>query len=137
MLMTPGLAFFYGGLVRRKNILSVLMQCMMILCLISLQWVLFGYSLSFGPDHRSLIGGLDLVVPEERGACSKYLFYAPTIPHQLFMMFQMMFAVITPALILDAFAERMKFSAFCIFMLLWATVVYDPVALGYRELADS
>jgi ammonium transporter, Amt family len=127
MLMTPGLAFFYGGLVRRKNMLSVLMQCLMILCLISLQWVLFGYSLSFGPDHRSLIGGLDWSFLRNVGLTPN-ADYAPTIPHQLFMMFQMMFAVITPALILGSFAERMKFSAFCVFMFLWATIVYDPVA---------
>jgi Amt family ammonium transporter len=125
--MTPGLAFFYGGLVRRKNMLSVLMQCLMILCLISLQWVLFGYSLSFGPDHRSLIGGLDWSFLRNVGLTPN-ADYAPTIPHQLFMMFQMMFAVITPALIIGAFAERMRFSAFCIFILLWATIVYDPVA---------
>jgi ammonium transporter, Amt family len=126
MLMTPGLAFFYGGLVRRKNMLSVLMQCMMMLCLISLQWVLFGYSLSFGPDHRSLIGGLDWSFLRNVGLTPN-ADYAGTIPHQLFMMFQMMFAVITPALILGSFAERMRFSAFCVFMLLWATIVYDPV----------
>ena len=127
MLMTPGLAFFYGGLVRRKNILSVLMQCLMIMCLISLQWVLFGYSLSFGPDHRSLIGGLDWSFLRTVGLTPN-ADYTGTIPHQLFMMFQMMFAVITPALIIGAFAERMRFSAFCIFILLWATIVYDPVA---------
>ena len=127
MLMTPGLAFFYGGLVRRKNMLSVLMQCLMILCLISLQWVLFGYSLSFGPDHRSLIGGLEWSFLNNVGLTPN-ADYAGTIPHQIFMMFQLMFAVITPALILGAFAERMKFSAFCVFMLLWATIVYDPVA---------
>ncbi len=127
MLMTPGLAFFYGGLVRRKNILSVLMQCLMILCLISLQWVLFGYSLAFGPDKGSLIGGLDWAFLKNVGLTPN-ADYAGTIPHQIFMMFQMMFAVITPALILGAFAERMKFSAFCIFILLWATLVYDPVA---------
>jgi Amt family ammonium transporter len=127
MLMTPGLAFFYGGLVRRKNMLSVLMQCFMILCLISLQWVIFGYSLSFGPDKGSVIGGLDWRwlkgVTMEPNAD-----YAGTIPHQVFMMFQMMFAVITPALIIGAFAERMRFSSFCVFILLWATLVYDPVA---------
>jgi ammonium transporter, Amt family len=127
MLMTPGLAFFYGGLVRRKNMLSVLMQCLMILCLISLQWVVFGYSLSFGPDKGSLIGGLDWSFLRNVGLTPN-TDYAGTIPHQLFMMFQMMFAVITPALILGAFAERMKFSAFCVFILLWATIVYDPVA---------
>ncbi len=127
MLMTPGLAFFYGGLVRRKNMLSVLMQCLMILCLISLQWVVFGYSLSFGPDKGSIIGGLDWSFLKNVGLTPN-ADYAGTIPHQLFMMFQMMFAIITPALILGAFAERMKFSAFCVFILLWATIVYDPVA---------
>jgi Amt family ammonium transporter len=126
MLMTPALAFFYGGLVRRKNMLSVLMQCLMILCLISLQWVAFGYSLSFGPDHGSLLGGLDWAFLKGVGMAPN-ADYAGTIPHQAFMMFQMMFAVITPALIIGAFAERMKFSALCIFTLLWATIVYDPV----------
>jgi Amt family ammonium transporter len=127
MLMTPGLAFFYGGLVRRKNMLSVLMQCFMILCLISVQWVLLGYSLSFGPDKGSLIGGLDWLWLKGVGV-EPNADYAATIPHEVFMMFQMMFAVITPALIIGAFAERMKFSAFCIFALLWATLVYDPIA---------
>ena len=127
MLMTPGLAFFYGGLVRRKNMLSVLMQCLMILCIVSLQWALFGYSLSFGPDKGSIIGGLEWIGLRGVGA-QPNADYASTIPHQVFMMFQMMFAVITPALIIGAFAERMKFSAFCVFSLLWATIVYDPVA---------
>jgi len=127
MLMTPGLAFFYGGLVRRKNMLSVLMQCFMILCLVSLQWVILGYSLSFGPDKGSLIGGLDWLWLKGVGAAPNPD-YAATIPHQVFMMFQMMFAVITPALIIGAFAERMRFSAFCIFSLLWATLIYDPIA---------
>lgn len=127
MLMTPGLAFFYGGLVRRKNMLSVLMQCFMILCLISVQWVVLGYSLSFGPDKGSVIGGLEWFWLKGVGT-EPNADYAGTIPHQVFMMFQMMFAVITPALIIGAFAERMRFSAFCIFILLWATLVYDPVA---------
>src|SRR4030042_15159 len=127
MLMTPALAFFYGGLVRRKNMLSVLMQCLMILCLISLQWVAFGYSLSFGPDKGSLIGSLGWAFLRGVGM-QPNTDYAATIPHQAFMMFQMMFAVITPALIIGAFAERMKFSALCVFALLWATFVYDPVA---------
>ncbi len=127
MLMTPALAFFYGGLVRRKNMLSVLMQCLMILCLISLQWVVFGYSLSFGPDKGGLIGGLDWAFLRGVGM-EPNADYAATVPHQVFMMFQMMFAVITPALIIGAFAERMKFSALCVFTLLWATLVYDPVA---------
>jgi Amt family ammonium transporter len=126
MLMTPALAFFYGGLVRRKNMLSVLMQCLMILCLISLQWVVFGYSLSFAPGN-GLIGGLRWLFLNGVGM-GPNADYAPTVPHQAFMMFQMMFAVITPALIIGAFAERMKFSALCIFTLLWATFVYDPVA---------
>jgi Amt family ammonium transporter len=126
MLMTPGLAFFYGGLVRRKNMLSVLMQCLMILCIVSLQWVLLGYSLSFGPDKGSIIGGLEWLGLSGVGA-EPNVDYASTIPHQVFMMFQMMFAVITPALIIGAFAERMRFSSFCVFTLLWATFVYDPV----------
>jgi Amt family ammonium transporter len=126
MLMTPGLAFFYGGLVRRKNMLSVLMQCLMILCLISLQWVVLGYSLSFAPG-TGLIGGLKWVFLHGVGP-EPNADYAATIPHEVFMMFQMMFAVITPALIIGAFAERMKFSSLCVFMLLWATFVYDPVA---------
>jgi len=127
MLMTIGLAFFYGGLVRRKNMLSMLMQCFMILCLISLQWVVMGYSLSFGPDKGSLIGGLDWLWLKGVGM-KPNADYAATIPHEVFTMFQMMFAVITPALIIGAFAERMKFSAFCVFALLWATIVYDPIA---------
>ena len=127
MLMTPGLAFFYGGLVRRKNVLSILMQCMVILCLISLQWAMFGYSLAFGPDIKGIIGDLSWAGLAGVGA-DPNPDYAATIPHSAFMMFQAMFAVITPALILGAFAERMKFSAFCLFSLLWATLIYDPVA---------
>jgi Amt family ammonium transporter len=127
MLMTPGLAFFYGGLVRRKNMLSILMQCFMVLCIISIQWIVCGYSLSFGPDKGSVIGGLEWFLLRGVGM-EPNAAYAGTVPHELFMMFQMMFAVITPALIIGAFAERMKFSSFCIFMLLWATFVYDPIA---------
>jgi Amt family ammonium transporter len=124
----PGLAFFYGGLVRRKNVLSILMQCFIITCVISLQWVLFGYSLAFGPDTGlGIIGslkwaGLNFVGGQPNAD------YAATIPHQVFMIFQAMFAIITPALIIGAFAERMKFSAFLIFTVLWATLVYDPLA---------
>jgi Amt family ammonium transporter len=127
MLMTPALAFFYGGLVRRKNMLSVLMQCLMILCLISVQWVVIGYSLAFGPDNGSWIGGLQWMFLNGVGM-EPNANYGPTIPHEVFMMFQMMFAVITPALIIGAFAERMRFSSLCVFSLLWATLVYDPVA---------
>jgi Amt family ammonium transporter len=126
MLMTPALAFFYGGLVRKKNVLSVLMQCFVLLCVISLQWVIFGYSLAFSPDTGSgLIGGLSWSFLHGVGL-DPYPDYAATVPHQAFMIFQMMFAVITPALIIGAFAERMKFSAFLIFSLLWATLIYDP-----------
>lgn len=124
--MTPGLAFFYGGLVRKKNVLSILMQCFMIICIVSVQWVLFGYSLSFGPDINGIIGSLSWVGLKGVGL-EPYPDYSATIPHQLFMIYQAMFAVITPALILGAFAERMKFGAFCLFSLLWITLVYDPV----------
>ncbi len=127
MLMTPALAFFYGGLVRKKNVLSILMQCITILCLISIQWVLFGYSLSFGPDKGGIIGGLEWFGLKSVGL-SPSKDYAVTIPHQLFMMFQMMFAVITPALMVGAFIERIKFSGFVLFSLLWATFIYDPLA---------
>ncbi len=126
LLMTPALAFFYGGLVRRKNILSVLMQCFIMMCLMTIQWVVIGYTLSFGPDIKGFIGGLDWMGLKGVGL-EPYADYSATIPHQAFMIFQCMFAIITPALILGAFAERMKFGAFCIFSLLWATLVYNPV----------
>jgi Amt family ammonium transporter len=127
MLMTPALGFFYGGLVRRKNVLSTIMHSFFILALISVQWVLWGYSLAFGPDHWGIIGdlswiGLNGVTGDPNPD------YAATIPHQAYMVFQMMFAVITPALITGAFAERKRFKAFVIFTLLWATLVYDPLA---------
>lgn len=125
MLMTPGLAFFYGGMVRRKNILSVLMQCFIVLCVLTLQWVMFGYSLSFAPGN-AFIGGLQWFGLSGVGL-EPYADYAATIPHLVFAVFQAMFAVITPALIIGAFAERMKFSSFVVFTLLWATLVYDPV----------
>ena len=125
MLMTPGLAFFYGGMVRRKNMLSVLMQCFIILCVLSVQWVLFGYSLSFAPGS-GFWGGFSWAGLNGVGL-EPYPDYAATIPHQAFMIFQAMFAVITPALIIGAFAERMKFSAFLLFTILWATFVYDPI----------
>ncbi|MBI4970282.1 MAG: ammonium transporter [Candidatus Omnitrophica bacterium] len=127
MLMTiPGLALFYGGLVRRKNILSTMMQSFFVLCAISLQWVLFGYSLSFGPDQWHIIGNFSWFALNGVGVTPN-ADYAATIPHILFMAYQMMFAVITPGLITGAFAERMKFSTYIIFALLWATFVYDPV----------
>lgn len=126
MMTIPGLALFYGGLVRKKNVLSVLMQCFMITCLISIQWVLWGYSLSFGPDLHGFIGNLDWAELKGVGL-APHPAYAATIPHQAFMVFQMMFAVITPAVVIGAFAERMKFLPFMLFILLWATFVYDPV----------
>ena len=127
MLMTiPGLAFFYGGLVRRKNVLSTIMQSFFVLCLISIQWILCGYSLSFGPDVGHFIGNLSWVGLKNVGLTPNPN-YAGTIPHLLFMVYQMMFAVITPGLITGAFAERIKFSTYIIFTLLWTTVVYDPV----------
>jgi len=125
MLMTPGLAFFYGGMVRRKNVLSVLMQCFIALCLLSVHWMFFGYSLSFAPGNV-FWGGFKWAGLSGVGL-EPYAAYSATIPHQAFMVFQMMFAVITPALIIGAFAERMRFSAFLAFILLWATFVYDPI----------
>ncbi|MDO8562831.1 MAG: ammonium transporter, partial [Candidatus Limnocylindria bacterium] len=126
MLMTPALGFFYGGLVRKKNVLATIMHSFFILALISVQWVLWGYSLAFGPDNGGLIGGLQWLAL--KGVGQEPSPYAPTVPHLAFMVFQMMFAVITPALITGAFAERKRFKAFVIFTLLWATLVYDPVA---------
>jgi Amt family ammonium transporter len=125
LLMTPGLAFFYGGMVRKKNMLSVLMQCFIIMCVLSIQWVLFGYSLSFAPG-KGFWGGFGWAGLAGVGL-EPYADYAAAIPHQAFMIFQAMFAIITPALIIGAFAERMKFSAFLLFTLLWATFVYDPL----------
>jgi len=126
MLMTPGLALFYGGLVRPKNVLSTLMHSFFILGLISVQWVLWGYSLAFGPSVGGIVGSLAWVglrgVGQDPGP------YSDTIPHLAYMAFQMMFAIITPALITGAFAERKRFKAFVLFSLLWATFVYDPLA---------
>jgi ammonium transporter, Amt family len=128
LLMTaPGLALFYGGMVRQKNALGTLMQSFIVLALISIQWVLWGYSLAFGPDKGGIIGGLEWMGLRGVGQAPNPD-YAATIPHQAFMLFQMMFAVITPALITGAFAERKKFSTFIVFILAWATLVYDPLA---------
>src|SRR6266404_1207161 len=127
MMTAPGLALFYGGMVRQKNALGTLMHSFIIAALISVQWVLWGYSLAFGPDKGGIIGGLEWVGLSGVGPTPN-ADYAPTIPHTAFMLFQMMFAVITPALITGAFAERKKFSTFLVFILLWATFVYDPLA---------
>lgn len=122
LLMTPGLAFFYGGLVRRKNVLSVLMQCFMCMCLMTILWVLIGYSLAFS-GNGGFIGNLDHLFLKGVGPAD----VDGGIPVQLFMIFQGMFAIITPALILGAFAERMKFGGFCIFSAAWLLVVYCPI----------
>ncbi len=128
LLMTaPGLALFYGGMVRSKNALGTIMQSFIILALISVQWVLWGYSLAFGPDKGGIVGGLEWIGLQGVGL-QPNPDYGATVPHQAYMVFQLMFAVITPALITGAFAERMKFSSFIVFTLAWATFIYDPLA---------
>jgi Amt family ammonium transporter len=127
MLMTPGLALFYGGMVRQKNVLGTLMQSFIALGIVTVQWVLIGYSLAFGPDIGHIIGGLQWVGLHGVGL-EPNPDYAATVPHQAFMIFQMMFAVITPALITGAFAERFKFSTYLVFVLAWTTFVYAPLA---------
>ena len=125
MFMTPGLAFFYGGLVRAKNVVGTIMQSFIALALVTVLWVLVGYTLAFGPDHAGLIGGLDFLGLRHVGADPSA--YAPTVPASAFMVFQLMFAIITPALIAGAFAERMKFSGYLMFIGIWSVVVYAPV----------
>ncbi len=126
MLMTPGLAFFYGGMVRQKNVLTTLLQSFICLGVISVQWMLFGYSLVFSSGNGFIggLGHLGLAGIPLNGATT----YAPTIPALVFVLYQMMFAVITPALISGAFAERVKFSAYLLFVIAWATFIYDPIA---------
>ncbi|GBD38437.1 Ammonium transporter NrgA [bacterium HR37] len=127
MMTIPGLFLFYGGLVRAKNTLGTIMQSFTIVALVSIQWVLFGYSLAFGPDKGGIIGSLEWFALRGVGI-EPNPDYASTIPHQAFMVFQMMFAIITPALITGAFAERAKFGTFMLFILLWTTFIYDPIA---------
>jgi len=122
-MTAPGLALFYGGLVRRKNVLSTMMYSFIALCLVSVQWVLWGYSLAFGPDVGKIIGNLSYLGLKGVGQDP-----LGTVPHLAFMVFQLVFAVITLALISGSFAERMKFSAFLVFGLIWTTVIYDPLA---------
>jgi Amt family ammonium transporter len=127
LLMTPGLALFYGGLARSKNAASTIMYSFMSMGIVGVVWVLWGYSLAFGPDIGKFIGdlsyfGLNGVSASEPGP------YADNMPHQAFMIFQGMFAIITPALVTGAFAERMKFSSYMVFIVLWVTIVYAPVA---------
>jgi Amt family ammonium transporter len=126
-LMVPGLALFYGGMVRRKNLLSTMMMSFAIIAIVSVLWVLYGYSLSFGPDNSGVIGGLDWLGLKSVGQDPSSV-YATTVPHLAFMAFQAMFAIITVALITGAVVERMKFSALLIFSALWLTLVYCPVA---------
>ncbi|QQR65438.1 ammonium transporter [Candidatus Kaiserbacteria bacterium] len=127
MLMTPAVGFFYGGMVSAKNVVSVLKQSFIILALVSIQWVIVGYSLVFGTDIKGIIGGMDYFALQGVGYAPN-ADYAATIPHLMFMMFQGMFAIITPALIIGAFVGRMKFKALVAFTLLWTTLVYDPIA---------
>ncbi len=127
MLMTPGLALFYGGMVRSKNVLATIMQNFILLGVIGVMWAFWGYSLAFGPDVGHFIGNLDYVGLAGVGT-EPFKTYSETIPHQTFMIYQAMFAIITPALITGAFAERLKFSTFLVFMVLWSTIVYNPVA---------
>ncbi len=126
-MLVPGLALFYGGLVRSKNVLGTIMQSFVILSVVSLLWIFCGYSLAFGPDKGGVIGGLDWV-GLNGVAAEPHPLYGPTIPHQAFMLFQMMFAAITPALIAGAFAERKRFTSLIVFSALWSLFVYVPVA---------
>ena len=123
LLMTPGLAFFYAGMVRKKNVMATIMQSFFMICLISVQWVVFGYSFAFG-DGTPWYGGFKWLMLNNMPDVSPL---APTIPHFAYMIFQAMFAIITPALICGAYAERVKFTGFVVFSLLWATFIYDPV----------
>jgi len=126
MLMTPGVGFFYGGLVRKKNFISMITLSFVAFALVSIQWVVLGYSLAFGPDFGGFIGNLDFLglqgVGMEPGA------YSPAIPGLLYMMFQLVFATVTMAIVTSGIAERVKFSAYLVFALLWTTIVYDPLA---------
>ena len=125
LLMTPALSLFYGGMVRKKNILSTTMHSYAAIAVVSIQWILFGYSFVFG-GYGPLIGDGSFALLNNVSFAP--IDYAPTIPHQLFLMFQLAFAVITPALVSGSIAERMKFPAFLAFILLWTTFVYDPIA---------
>ncbi|MDQ0286402.1 Amt family ammonium transporter [Desulfofundulus luciae] len=127
LLMTPGLALFYGGMARKKNVLSTIMYSFIAMGIISIQWAFYGYSLAFGPDLGHIIGNLDWLGLKGVGV-EPNPDYSATIPHQVFMIFQMVFAIITPAIISGSVAERMRFSAYLLFIVAWATFIYDPVA---------
>lgn len=124
-IMTPGLGFFYGGMVRNKNVLTTIMQSFFIVAMISVEWILIGYAMTFGTDINGFIGSFDKVGLAGVGMA---VLENGTIPEMAFVAFQCMFAVITPALITGAFAERMKFHAFVVFILLWAIFIYNPMA---------
>jgi Amt family ammonium transporter len=127
LMIVPGIPFFYGGLVRSKNVIGTMVQTFVILCIVSLAWALCGYSLTYSPDRGGVIGGLDwMLLHGVEG--TPYPPLAPTVPHQSFMLFQLLFAAFTPALIAGAFAERMKFSTLLIFTLLWSLFIYVPIA---------
>ena len=126
LLMTPGLALFYGGMVRGKNVLGTLMQSFFMIALVSIEWVYLGYSMSFGPDVGGVIGDLSWFALNGVGSAPSPD-YATTIPHSVFMIYQCMFAIITPALITGAFAERVRFAPFLLFALSWTILVYNPV----------
>ncbi|MGQ0678982.1 MAG: ammonium transporter [Actinomycetota bacterium] len=138
MFMTPGLAFFYGGLVRNKNVLGTIMHSFIALGMVTLIWIFVGYTLAFGTDIGGFIGGMDFAFLRNvgaepgaffiNGAGSEPVGLAPTIPHTTFMVYQMMFAIITPALISGAIAERMKFKAYLLFISFWSLLIYSPVA---------
>ncbi len=125
MLMTPALALFYGGMVRKKNVLGTIMQSFIALGIVSVIWFLYGYSLAFGGDIGNIIGNLDFIMLKNVGLSPNE---GSTIPHQLFFIFQMMFACLTPALITGAFAERFKFKSYLLFLILWVTFIYCPLA---------
>jgi Amt family ammonium transporter len=127
MIMTPAVGFFYGGMVRSKNVVSVIKQSLLILGIVSLQWVVIGYSLVFGKDIGGVIGGLNFFGLRGVGYAPNPA-YAPTIPHLAYMIFQAMFAIVTPALIIGSFAERIRFRTLVVFVLLWTTFIYDPIA---------
>ncbi|MDD1667719.1 MAG: ammonium transporter, partial [Methanomicrobiales archaeon] len=126
MLMTPGVGFFYGGMVRRKNIISMIALAFIVFAVVSLQWVLWGYSFAFGPDIGGFIGGLSNLGLE--GIGMDPLSLAPTIPGYTYAAYQLVFAAVTLAILTSVFAERVKLSAFLVFGLLWTTLVYDPIA---------
>ncbi len=148
MFMTPGLGFFYAGFTRSKNVLATIMQSFIVVGLVGVLWVVIGYTLAFGPTEGGIIGNLSFfgfkdvgIIPADKPVVGEVT-WAPTIPHEAFAIFQAMFAIITPALITGAFAERAKFSTFLVFMAAWSLLVYAPVAhwifgAGWLGIADS